>query len=519
MKKKTMALLLGMTLLVTGCGASSSRSAASSGTDIPVKSVSSEAEMSSSLSGENASGGNKTSIPVKGLENTTKGQQESGAGEDDAVLTHMTLQSVEDDVNVPTVNMEYYDMEFRGDRYAKANLTLRRWMQERESAAKQEYADLSDKIEKEKDRDDFYGYFARHNLLTGRADEKMISVLASDTLYGGDAFSCSYEGRTYDVESGNEVSLAELGKDPDTFVEKLKMAYKDQTGEGFWDDPVWYLDAAGIELLCGTDNYLSEDTITVPYSEVVGLLKTDAIPLRTPGIASANAYNKTFLYLQDNEESTEVWLEHVGDEEYYPQKITLHVGENTSDIPDTVDMADNYFVRKDDGKMFMLTTCNLGSDDFRMSVYDITNGSAEKIGESIDNIIVDGSCLSKNEITMAMSVDLFGTYTALADYVLNDDGSLTDTTNIYPIRIYSNYQKLTVTKDLPVILNGEETTLSPGTVIRITGTDNTKTMYFSVLDTGENGEFTFTSDEENGWIKYVDGIRDEDYFEMLPFAG
>ena len=268
-----------------------------------------------------------------------------------------------------------------------------------------------------------------------------------------------------------------------------------------------------------TDNYLSEDTITVPYNEVVELLNTDALPLRTPGIACAGAYNRTFLYLQDNEESTEVWLEHVGDEEYYPQKITLHVGENTSDIPDTVDMADNYFVRKDDGKMFMLTTCNLGSDDFRMSVYDITNGSAEKIGESIDNIIVDGSCLSKNEITMAMSVDLFGTYTALADYVLNDDGSLTDTTNIYPIRIYSNYQKLTVTKDLPVILNGEETTLSPGTVIRITGTDNTKTMYFSVLDTGENGEFTFTSDEENEWIKYVDGIRDEDYFEMLPFAG
>lgn len=519
MKKKAMALLLGMALLATGCGVSSSQPAASSGTAEPVGEESSAVETSGSTVEENLSGDDKTSVSVAGLENAQKVQQESGACEDNGVRTYMTIQSVENMDNMPTVNMEYYDMEFTGDGYSAANATLKQWMQERESAAKQEFAELSSRLEKEKDRDDFYGYYTSHQLLTGRADESLISVLACDSMYGGDTSVCSYDGRTYEVKSGKEVALAELGKDPEAFLEYLQSNYAQHVGEFFWEDPIWYLDAAGIELVCGTDNYLLEDSVTVSYRDVADMLRDDVVPLKTPGIASAGAYNRVFLYLQDREEPTEVWLEQVGDAEVYPQKVKLHVGENAADIPDTMDMMNSYFVRKDNGKLFMLTTCNLGSDDYRVSVYELTGGKPEKIGESIDNITVDGSYLSKDEITMAMSVDLFGTYSALADYALNDDGSLTDTTNVYPIRTYSNYQNLTVKKDLPVIINGEKTTLSPGTVIRITGTDKTETMFFSVRDTGENGEFAFTSDEENPWIKYVDGVRDEDYFEMLPFAG
>ena len=33
------------------------------------------------------------------------------------------------------------------------------------------------------------------------------------------------------------------------------------------------------------------------------------------------------------------------------------------------------------------------------------------------------------------------------------------------------------------------------------------------------GELIFTSGGENNWNKYIDGIADEEYFEMLPFTG
>lgn len=516
MKKKTMAMLLGMALLMTGCGGASSQTA-------PSSDKGSAAETTGSSAGQNTAanpaGDTATVIAVPSEvmgDDNTQGSQ-TGVSAENAVIVTMSSQGLEDPNQYPTVHMEYDSISLAGTAYAKINDALQQWMKERKSAADQEYLELQKSLEKEKDTEGFYGYTSVHAVTAARADEKYVSVLASDVLYGND-ISCAYEGRTYEVETGQQLTLADLGKNPDSFVEELKKAYVQKTGEAFWEDPVWYLDAAGIELVWGDSYYQQDDTVTASYSEIQELIRDDLLPFLTPGITMMSAYNTALVALKDLQKPTYLWMEPVWGEYEYPLKVTLHAGEKTVDIPDAIDMMDNYFVKKDNGKLFLLATCNLGSDDYMMYVYDVTDEKPTLIGEPLYGISVDGTYLSVDRITMAGSVDLFGTYTALADYRINDDGTLTDETQIYPIRIYSGYQNLTVKKDLPVTINGEDRMLSPGTVIRMTGTNKQDTMYFAIPETGEEGELKYTSREDD-WKKYVDGIEDEEYFEMLPFAG
>ncbi len=72
-------------------------------------------------------------------------------------------------------------------------------------------------------------------------------------------------------------------------------------------------------------------------------------------------------------------------------------------------------------------------------------------------------------------------------------------------------------KDLPVTLAGAETTIPVGSVLKITGTDNAGTAYFR-LDTGETGTISYVRDDEQ-WQLLIDGLSENEYFEMVPYAG
>lgn len=510
-----MALLLGAVLLATGCGASSSQPASSADTGDSSENITEQSGITANKTGKDSS---IPASPSQVMGNEHTGGNTSEVSAENAVIVTLSSRGLEDPNEYPTVHMEYDSISLAGTAYAKINDALQQWMKERKNAADQEYLELQKSLEKEKDTEGFYGYTSVHAVTAARADEKYVSVLASDVLYGND-ISCTYEGRTYEVETGQQLTLADLGKNPDTFVEELKKVYVYRTGEEFWEDPIWYLDAAGIELVWGDSYYQQEDTVTASYSEIQELIRDDLLPFLTPGITMMSAYNTAPVSLKDRQKPTYLWMEPVWGEYEYPLKVTLHAGEETVDIPDAIDMMDNYFVKKDNGKLFLLATCNLGSDDYKMYVYDVTEEKPTLIGEPLYGISVDGTYLSVDRITMAGSVDLFGTYTALADYRINDDGTLTDETQIYPIRIYSGHQNLTVKKDLPVTINEENRMLSPGTVIRMTGTNKQDAMYFVIPETGEEGELNYTSKGEDDWKKYVDGVEDEEYFEMLPFAG
>ena len=99
-------------------------------------------------------------------------------------------------------------------------------------------------------------------------------------------------------------------------------------------------------------------------------------------------------------------------------------------------------------------------------------------------------------------------------YAILEDGSLEEATQMCPV---ASYFEMTVTKDLPVTIDGKETTLPVGSKLSITGTNLVDTVTFETSD-GITGSIQVTPDEENfGWL--IDGISENEYFEMVPYAG
>lgn len=113
-----------------------------------------------------------------------------------------------------------------------------------------------------------------------------------------------------------------------------------------------------------------------------------------------------------------------------------------------------------------------------------------------------------------MHLDVFGSYAGSMEYSLTEDGKLVQAEEIFAV---DTLYKLTVAKDLPVTLEGVETEIPAGSVLKITGTDNAGTAYFR-LDTGETGTISYVRDEEQ-WQLLIDGVSENEYFEQLPYSG
>ena len=85
---------------------------------------------------------------------------------------------------------------------------------------------------------------------------------------------------------------------------------------------------------------------------------------------------------------------------------------------------------------------------------------------------------------MNRKLDILGSYIATCNYTLDEDGLLTSKDTFYPINAFHS---LTIIKDLPVTIDGAETTLNPGTSIFVTGTNNVDEIHFKVIDSDQTG--------------------------------
>ena len=123
-------------------------------------------------------------------------------------------------------------------------------------------------------------------------------------------------------------------------------------------------------------------------------------------------------------------------------------------------------------------------------------------------------------------VDVLGTYAASCSYKMDENMQLTLATD-YTVLPYDeawNYYRLTLKRDGLTMLctsAGEEElrTLNAGTSFLLTATDKKS---YALLET-ENGDAYRAEIQEKpgpdewGWL--VEGTPEEDWFEMLPYAG
>ena len=113
-----------------------------------------------------------------------------------------------------------------------------------------------------------------------------------------------------------------------------------------------------------------------------------------------------------------------------------------------------------------------------------------------------------------------GTYCAVRPFELGDDGTLIPD----PFREWEyrrNTQWLAVKSNLPVTMDEVgQAVLVPGEEIRLVSALG-KTARFVTRD-GEYGalDLEYRAENDNGYAGwYIDGVREDDYFEFLPYAG
>ena len=126
-------------------------------------------------------------------------------------------------------------------------------------------------------------------------------------------------------------------------------------------------------------------------------------------------------------------------------------------------------------------------------------------------------------LTLCGSQDVLGTYFGTRVFALQngtfefaDDGLWR-----FPIDEYSWQRALVPTQDIAAtfVENGAETkdVIPAGTAFVITASDKTSVVWFQTED-GREGFFPIAPDEARGWGSTVDGVPEDELFEMVPYA-
>jgi len=394
--------------------------------------------------------------------------------------------------------------------------------------------DHYDSLEKEEDNY-FSNYALSESVAVSRLDNQVVSFCESGYEYTGGAHGNYYcYGRTFDIASGRELQLEDILRRPEGFYAKavdyiLNQLERDY-GEGLFADyeetvrtdtfgetpASWYLDNTGIVI--DYDLYLIAPyaagipSVTLPYDEFAEFIKEDYIRPCDSLIARVEE-NQDFSGLIG--ETGKVMLTSVYSDEYSDAEVTV-VSENASKTVGTFGrVVDAYVIKRGDGRSFLVFCCDYASDDFVTYVYEVTGGAVQEC-DKLDGAIWSNTCIGTDRIGFSMHLDVLGTYRGEMVYQLTNDGKLVQTEEIFAV---DTSQKLTLMKDLPVTMDGGKTTIPAGSKIQITGTDNAGKAYFRLYpDNGSTGMIQYERDDEQ-WQILIDGVSENEYFEMVPYAG
>ncbi len=200
--------------------------------------------------------------------------------------------------------------------------------------------------------------------------------------------------------------------------------------------------------------------------------------------------------------------------------ISLSLDDMVVEIGEFGRLGSAYLLGLADGRSFVLLDADYASDDYVTFLYELTDGALVEQSR-LEDVSLQSATVSAEQLYLRVHVDVLGSYDAYMNYVIDDAGALQPTSDFYEIPTDdSDWHLLTVAQELPVTLDGEETTLPAGTQLRIVGTDNQATAYFRVETTGEEGSIAYTRGEgDEAYLLYINGVSEYDYFEMLPYAG
>ena len=398
-----------------------------------------------------------------------------------------------------------------------------------------------------------YNRFVTYSVM--RADAQVISLESLDSSYlGGAHGNYYYEGTTFDTMTGEELKIQDIVTDMPSFrrqatkdIDKyLQENYSDglfedyqDTVEQIWESEDgfnWYLNESGIMVIFNPyvvgPYAMGAVTVPLPYSDYASYLNQDYTMPETTSAGNGELTEETVTKIRTSRLEGGAQVNYGDLNVYMDQKnefgggtLTIELNEQKEQTEYFDRLCDSQILYLEDGRVFVLLVADHASDDYELFLYEVTDGKL-KMTDQQDNLFIgDGSVLAggrKNGMLMLKkNVNVFGSYQCSMTYSIGDDGKLVPDEEFFQVDTDNYpYSVLTVTRELPVSVNGGQTTLQTGTQIRITGTNDAGIALFETTDGKVTGEIHYTEPEgDSEFYHKINGVTEDQYFESIPYAG
>lgn len=364
-----------------------------------------------------------------------------------------------------------------------------------------------------------------------------------------------YNGVNFDVLSGKRMVLSDIFTDEEIYIEKLTECILDKTYEIFDEeeryreykvsissvvvreyadmDNIWYLDAEGIVFLISPyineDEFLDDIMVTVPYEDIAEYMKAEYCGMHGAGVASFSVNRPIRVNLSDAEINWENPTEELSGTELLEwdtvmlthgevgEYINIVVNDSREEVEPCWGISDAFLLCQADNMAYLLFDIIFEGDFYATYLYDISAGKI-RCTESLSGAIVNKS-INVRSLSLTDRVEVFGTHFSRTDYTLRDESGRLVSAEMHYFNDDFNCC-LNVIRELPVVIDGEPINLKPGSQIMIIGIDDNGTAYFEEISTGIEGEIRYTIGDgyDDGEI-YVDGMKEDYYFDYLPYGG
>ena len=369
-----------------------------------------------------------------------------------------------------------------------------------------------------------------------RYDERILSLKEEHFEYheGGAYPTISVRGINYDVSTGEELVLEDILADPEVFetaavkfIIGYMQAVYDTYGlevteeqiRNYWEtDLEWYINASGINLIFneGIIGPHAVGVIEIPMTLAEGesYIKPEYRNFETAGVYAVQ--ENIPLIVKNEEEAFSLMLN--VEEQGYDLIYSVLSGTNTVDLGHLGYFKDAYYVKKTDGKDYLMFDFDMASEDYTTYLLDVGKDGATKMDTLFSAI--DSSFIRSDKFDMEYCVNMLGSYGSEKTYYIDENGMFVTDETEYRLKgdVEDRYELKTVT-EIPVIIDGTETILPAGTGLRVIGTDDETYVRVQISETCQMGELKVRRDEEMSWRIYIGDVSAENCFEMLPYAG
>lgn len=415
---------------------------------------------------------------------------------------------------------------------------------ENKEYAEQEYASNPDMVEYTFDRD----------ILVARSDETVLSMAVMESSYLGGAHPfCATIGRTYDTQTGKELSLKDVVSDYDGIYEYVKTQleenydqsmffedYQDTLQKMFYDESgdygtvQWTISQTGLSIYFNQYDlapYVAgSQQVDISFKAQPQLFQSRYVVEKESYTKVIRENNSCFADVDGDGKEEEISYSVAHDEYGFGGAITVTCDGQTFDTTEVdKDASDaygaygaysseGYVLHTSDGRTYLYLQ-HLDDNDYRyVNVFRLDQGRPSYVGYE-GMAWYNAQILDPDSFMLYTRLDVLGTYYGMKRYHVDEAGLPASDDEAYVINESS---MLRSTRDLAVTIlekNGSETeaTVPSGTGYTIFRTDGAS-YADAHLNDGRDCRIQI-KEGSRGWGWDIDGVSEEECFEWFPYAG